>query len=398
MIKYVPDSSSKLKKDIEKEAYLIKERNKSLSKFDSWVKAEEEVRNRIFNQDLTFKEYYSMLAKDFFQKTTLDKLTDKELGIMFIKSLHELNDRYFNKCKDNPSFKKNSLNNISLLLDGSSLSDVSKKTLLLSNSTLLAHGGSYNNSIDYKYIYGNENSQSRTARTTLTNCPDIKILGNWVRKSKDLIELGDLSYLPSVVYEEAVFYEDDPYANSRLKEDISYFDGICQDNKYIKPIGRGKLKSDLIKVISEIELPYIEAITYEDVCKISIDKYKHLVKFRGFFHNKFLELAGKVDNGYDKLNALKIGSQIKRETELITEDIKEIKRQAAASAAKASIASVLTYLVAINVENIDLIAELIGYGGGGMMFTSTLLKYIEDQKRTRNSDYYFLWLLGKRIK
>lgn len=387
-MKNIPGSSKDWKSQIQKQAYLLSEKSSFTIKPDeAWVEAEKQIRNRTFNQDLSNKEFYGCLAKDFFSSVDIHSMSDEEIGMAYIKSSYGRSKELFKSIIHLDKTFSN-LNHVSVLLGNSDIKQLSKKTLFLSESTLFGHAGSGTKIVEN--IFADKTYDYHT--DICTNCPDISNLGGWLRSSKNLLELGDLFYLPSIseVHSQG--------AEFKSSTDELLFDAIATNNKAIKPTTNNPLKNELIHVISEIELPYIGNTSYEDLCKISFDEHQHLEKFRDFFLEKFMDLSEKSGSEYNELIHNKINHSIKKGLKQISRDTKTLTRKTAIISTGAVMSTVMATLIAINANAFEAIGKIIGYSGGTMAFANIIASHLSNKYSIQDSPYYFVWLINEKIK
>jgi hypothetical protein len=388
-----PDDRKKL---ISKEATRItREGNiSSKSDLDVWLEAERLIDNQIFGQDLQPKEFYgSLMTKFFMEQNSNTASGEEDVAKSFIGFIFK-NDHYFRKISEYKN--KSRFWNVALLSENASLSFLTKRSLLLSDTTLLGHSNEPNIVYDISYDTGS-GKLVYTDTYYLSNCPDLSELGTWLTACQPLLESGEAFYYPKTAEQ---YHQEDWSPGGELREEIfntdHIFDALITSRKVVE---LGELSShtkNLIHMITEIEIPVIDNVSIENFTKITCDEHESFEIFRDFLRQNFLDLLENEGNEHFEKNLQKIGININSGARKIASDIKQLRRKTAIRSIQAAIGFVVATLVAINSNFASNIAPLLGSAGGLTSFLGIIERHQDEFSKLKGDNFYYIWLLENK--
>jgi hypothetical protein len=341
---------------------------------------------------------YAKSMKSFFGKLDRDWETNPtKLAIAFANHFwNGQKSHQFQKV----SLPKDNLYNVSVLARETSLSYLTKRIPLVADATVITHhreeahefwsfyeerGPDYNNHPQHTKCY--------------IRCPNLVELGVWLKDCRDLLLSGDVFYYPDILIERQ---EDNRYYDEygEVEPQEASIDSFCElivQNKKIIDLGSGPtVKSQLIRSVLELDLPYIENTDLETFSKITSDQKESIQRFRNFLRLKFLDLTENEGAIHFDSNLAKIGLEIQDGVRALNSDYKMIGRKAAFQATGATIAATTATLVAVNSAAFGALPPILGTSGGIWAMANVLVQYLSEKQKLQDAPYFYLWLLEKK--
>jgi hypothetical protein len=399
--KFIPLNASERHNAISKEAYFLAAKRGFAPGEDQqdWYWAEEDTDDKIFSQDLEPNERYSALMTKFFTSENIDELTETELAKKFMDFMHS-NHKYLTAIKKEITSRSTfDLRNVSILTSDTPLSWMTKRALLIADSTLLGHPT--NKFTEYK----TEGFCTDPAYdiwedvTYCTNCPDLLELGYWLKRCRGLLERGDVFYYPKVKVERVrTQYQGYQQFDWGTTEDHLY-DALVSSRKIVQNMRDNPLKADFIRAIIEIvkiHLPFVGRVDLSAFSKISCDEHRRLETFRSFFREQFLELSSNEGSVSFDRNLQRIGIRIRNGVRALASDFRSLRRKAAFQSVGATIGTVVATLLAINSEVFPMLPTILGPSVGLTVFLKFIEEDYEKLSRLKDSPYYYLWILESK--
>jgi hypothetical protein len=292
------------------------------------------------------------------------------------------------------------------LSTGSSSDDfneLTKRATLISDTLLLSHdwAGEY-------HRLGEREKQTKLAPSVgsvgwhvpdrKTNygmhCPNLGGLGRWILDAEPLLKAGLVWYLPSYSISR---YEIQPGGTltpiSKL-EQVEAIDYLIRDGRAVDASGAEPLKSQLVRPVLRIDLPFIEGVNLQDFSKITIEEFASYSAFRDFLRQSFLDMDMALNAVQSDRELLKLGLQIKDHVRSVHSEMETARRKRAVSVTGAMIGSVGAILVAVYGPALEAAIAAIGARGGvwGIIHATT-----ENNTRALREDkWYYVWALAEK--
>lgn len=291
----------------------------------------------------------------------------------------------------------NTGNNVSILADETSLSFITKRAMLVADTTILTHqsekvqrfkgAGYVENTVPvggypFDPIYTNY----------YIRCPDLSALGKWLNDSKPLLLKGDVFYIPNIVMRKEW--------DLGVKEQHEFFDYSCElivKNRRIfdtSSLIRNAITSKYVRIIAVLDLPVIENVDLDTFCKIASDESDAIERFRDLIRRKILEIRQNEEN--DVFHIPKIEIELREGVLQLKSDFATMRRKAAFQATKGSIITIAAALLAVSGADMASLVKALGSGGGVWLVSKALEEYLGQQAKLKESPYYFLWLLSRK--
>lgn len=145
---FIPNDITERNSFIANEAKRIAYLNPSASNTDNWFEAEKIIDNSIFSNDLSLKNTYKSLMIKFFASVDLNALDNRDVAKEYFDFIFR-NEQIFNfldSCKKEDS----NIRNISLLTQDVGINYLTKKSLMLAQTSLFGHNPDSVYAIKYK--------------------------------------------------------------------------------------------------------------------------------------------------------------------------------------------------------------------------------------------------------
>jgi hypothetical protein len=325
--------------------------------------------------------------RDFFQELNGEQRTDlKEIALAYGKYVWD-SDRI-----NTAAFKKSSLApyHVGLGVKSGDFFDLTKRAVLISDTLLLSHSRSEAfHEVDrqrppYEMVYG-------------FHCRDPEQLGRWILEAEPLLLAGLAWYLPN--------YSKVPVLPNSIREGMARrgwqarpgapqaIDFLIRDGRAVEVSGAQPLKSQLVRPIMRIDLPFIGGVGLRDFGQITVEEFGSYAAFRDFLRLSFLELDDALNDVQSDRALARIGLQIADETRAIKAEMGRVRRKRAVSLSGAALGSVGAVLVAVYGPALQAAIAALGAGGGvwGILHAAT-----ENSTRTlRENKWYYVWALGR---
>lgn len=306
-----------------------------------------------------------------------------------------------------PALKQ--LKNVSMLNANSSMEFITKRILLISETSILTHTEGNQRQFDFFFSQGRGSGWSDDELTYYLKCSDLESVGKWLRDCKPLLVNGKIFYMPNIIVNQireidypGIFSQTE-YIHQPLQ---NYVLDVVQDNKKLVQEGTNreyetfrfqpKAISKFLYPIMETEIPFIDNIGLETFSKISIDETEALDSFRSYLRAKYIDLSGTEGSEQQEREITKISFEIQDGLKKLQSDFKKLSRKTAFQATGATIALTGTILVAVNANMFSQIPELLGVSGGVFGVAKILNDYFREKNDLKESPYYYLWIFKNK--
>lgn len=391
-----PNNTSERKRLISQKAKTLKSNNPSYSDFDVWLSAESIIDNQILNNVTSLKDAYKTLMIKFFSSIDMSEIGYEEIAKKYFTYVID-NDKLFNKLKKNQKVD-NLYRNISLLSRDDALDDITRKSMLLTDTTLFGHDPKSVSKIQFDHKYRGVYRGGDFGHDFYYNahCPNLSLIGKWLINCKPLLESGDLFYYPKLEIKSVFgnFFERDPeytYFENHL------FDAVIESQKLLGCYTTNILKNRFIETILSLDIPYIKNVNLENFSKICTDNYSDLEKFKDHMNNKFLEMYNASNGEFALGDIEKLSAQLKCDINKISKDIKNLKSDKAFNAVGGVVATTTASLCIINPEINSILSNIMSVTPLAVGLFSTLKslnEYIRAEKKVEDEQFLFLWSLS----
>ena len=256
----------------------------------------------------------------------------------------------------------------------------------------------------YKDKYpGNYINTSEYDYDTYLLINDINTLGRFIKNNRRLIESNYSIYIPRIECSGT----DDNYLLGKLNYTLTPSEDLFQKligskNSTSCTISRRFIEDNYLRIITEIEIPYVDDCS-DDIFIKTINKYeKTFDRFRLYIREE-MERLNEINNSdlFDT-SIKRIGIDIEKGINALNSDIKKLNRHIVIQAGNyLALGSVVATLVAINgaAFNMSALGELLTYlgTGGGIISIGNFIENCLNRKQDiKEQPYYFAWLLHKK--
>ncbi|MFJ4895042.1 hypothetical protein ACIP5U_34400 [Streptomyces sp. NPDC088788] len=317
---------------------------------------------------------------------------------------------------------------VGLGIDDSHFDDVTKRSVMISDTLLLSHAtsqtfhfvGSYgysDNSVRNSTIYDGDGPGATAmhghpgasfplrkaddipathSRETSYgfHCPDLESLGQWLISAKPLLKSGLAWYLPnystrtqSLNIRESEIH----YGNPRHVEAVDY---LLRDGRAVEMSGVEPTTGDHVREILRIDLPFLEGVSLRDFSDITLNEFASYSSFRNFLRSQFIELDLSMNDVQSQRAVHKISLQIADEIHSMESQIRKVKRTRAVSVAGGALGTVTASLVAVYGPSLGQAVTALGLGGAGGIWG--IISSIAQNETRRVDKWYYVWALSRR--
>jgi hypothetical protein len=226
-------------------------------------------------------------------------------------------------------------------------------------------------------------------------CPDLDMLGQWILDAEPLLSAGLVWYLPS--YGTAKYRTTDGVRTALDKvAQVTPVDYLIRDGRAVDASGANPIKSQLVRPILRIDLPFLEGVGLRDFGKITTGEFSAYSAFRDFLRSKFLEMDMAMNDIQSDRELLKLGLQIKDHVRSARAQMEAARRKRAVSVTGAAIGSVGAVLVAVYGPALAAAIAAVGASGGVWGIISATAD--NSIRALREDKWYYVWALAKKSK
>lgn len=225
-------------------------------------------------------------------------------------------------------------------------------------------------------------------------CPNIDDLGQWILDAEPLLKAGLVWYLPSYAIAR---YRTIGGTRSLDKDEIQHFsviDYLVRDGRAVDASGAEPIKSQLVRPVLRIDLPFIDGVSLNDFGKITIGEFASYSAFRDFLRLSFLDMDMALNVVQSDRELLKLGLQIKDQIRSVRSEMETVRRKRAVGVTGAVIGSVGAILVAVYGPALAAAVAAIGATGGvwGIIHASSENSTLA----LRQNKWYYVWALAEK--
>lgn len=310
---------------------------------------------------------------------------------------------------------------ISLATDsvGDEFEDITKRATLVSDTLLLSHGdiGSAHqislispvgNTRDNWFLRANAGKSTIRALneesdringieglSTSIKCPDLMALGKWILDAEPLLKAGLSWYLPSYrqtrVHRFGFGSREEQLNRADMVKVVDY---LIQSGRAVDASGAEPIKSQLVRPILSMDLPYIEGVDLREFGKITVEEFDSYAAFRDFLRQRLLDIDESMNAVQSERELAKLGLEIKDQARSAHADMAKAQRKTALAAVGVTVASTSAVLVAVYGPALAAAVAAVGASGSVWGLINTA---VDTPARTLREDkWYYVWMLAVR--
>lgn len=226
------------------------------------------------------------------------------------------------------------------------------------------------------------------------HCPDLDALGRWLLDARPLLEAGLAWYLPtySTAY---VRVRDNVPSQLSAAERAKAVDYLIKDGRAIDASGADPIKSQLIRPILSIDLPFIDGIGLRDFSRITIGEFNSYAAFRDYLRLKLLDLDPALNAVDSERQLLKLALEIKEHIRSSRAEMEQAKHKRLLTASGAAIGTVGAALVAVYGPALESAVAVVGTSGG---IWATISALADGRARRPTEDrWHYMWRLSREV-
>jgi hypothetical protein len=218
-------------------------------------------------------------------------------------------------------------------------------------------------------------------------------LGRWLLDAEPLLKAGLAWYLPSysLSISDTVDGVRRPYHDFKQVKAVDY---LIKDGRAVDASGAEPIKSQFVRPVLQIDLPFIEGVNLRNFSKITIEAFPSYSAFRDHLRLSFLEMDMALNAVQSNRELLKLSLQIKDQVRSVRSDMEAMRRKRAVAVSGAAIGFLGVILVAVYGPILAAAVAAIGASGGvwGIIHATS-----ENSTRAlRENKWYYVWVLAKK--
>lgn len=224
-------------------------------------------------------------------------------------------------------------------------------------------------------------------------CPSLDELGRWILDAEPLLKAGLVWYLPK--YGIAPYETRDGVREPLDKDKIApaaAIDYLIRDGRAVDASGTTPIKSQLVRPVLEVDLPFVDGVSLQDFGKITIGEFASYSAFRDFLRQTFLDMDTALNAVQSERELVKLSLQIKDHVRSVRSEMETARRKGAVSVTGAVIGSVGALLVAVYGPALAEAVAIIGASGGvwGIIHAASE----NSTHALRQDKWYYVWALA----
>ncbi|MFC8127808.1 hypothetical protein [Streptomyces sp. NPDC057302] len=280
---------------------------------------------------------------------------------------------------------------VGLSTESIGLAALTMRAALVSDTLLLTHEnhevghrlGEYTFSGIPNKMYG---AASRESIKYGIHCPSLERLGEWILGAERMLKMGLVWYLPNYWTQSLTF-------NTGYFGRIHAVDYLIRNGRAVDASGAEPIKSQVVRPILQIDLPFIEGVDLRTFSKITADEFDSYVAFRGFLQSSLLAIDDSLNAVQSERELLRLGMDIKDQVRSMRFEMQKARRKGAVSASGALIGSVGAILVAVYGPALQAAIATVGASGGVWSIIHSAAE--NNTRHLREDKWYYVWALAK---
>lgn len=235
------------------------------------------------------------------------------------------------------------------------------------------------------------------AEMCVMDCPSLGELGRWILDAESLLAAGLVWYLPN--YAIATYGITDgvraPFDKDTVRP-VTVIDYLARDARAVDAFGAEPVKSQLVRPVLRINLPFVEGVNLRDFGRITVGEFASYSAFRGFLRQSFLGMDAAVNAVQSDRELRKLGLQIEDQVRSVRSKMETARRKRAVAVTGAVIGSVGAILVAVYGPELAKAVAAIGASGG----VWGIIHAVSENSTwdLRQDKWYYVWALAKKGK
>lgn len=173
-------------------------------------------------------------------------------------------------------------------------------------------------------------------------------------------------------------------------------DYLIQDGRAVDASGAEPIKSQLVRPVIRIDLPFVEGVSLQDFSKITIREFAAYSAFRDFLRQSFLDMDLALNAVQSDRELLKLGLQIKDHVRSVRSEMETARRKRAVAVTGAVIGSVGAILVAVYGPALAAAVAAIGASGGMWAIIHAVSE--NSTRALREDKWYYVWASAEKSK
>ncbi|MFP3963415.1 hypothetical protein SMC26_13930 [Actinomadura fulvescens] len=238
-----------------------------------------------------------------------------------------------------------------------------------------------------------------TNRRVAMACSDLAELGRWILDAEPLLRAGLAWYLPRYFtarqrVEDDTASEWSAYGPSEMAGAVDY---LIADGRAVDASGASPEKSQIVRPILEVELPFIDGVDLPTFAKITVDEFNSYVGFRNFLRGKFLELEEGMNATQSQRALDRISVEILDQIHAITAEMNGVRRNRAVAATTAGVGTVSAILAAVYGPALQEVIQMIGASGGAWGILNAMAQN-SPKSKFKDNKWYYVWALQREAQ
>lgn len=240
------------------------------------------------------------------------------------------------------------------------------------------------------------------------HCPSLEALGKWILDAESLLKAGLAWYLPSYSTSTHLItgrmstdprqfngLAPDPVSAPVPHRELGSLDFLIRDRRAVDLADVEPIKSQLVRPILQIDLPFIEGVNLRDFSQITIEEFASYSAFRDFLRMSFLQMDDALNSVQSDRELVKLSLQIKDQVRAARSQMQTVKRKRAVAASGAMVATVEAVLAAVYGPAMQEVLTAVG-GGGGVWGIVNAVAAEHSTRSLKQDAWYYVWVLSRK--
>jgi hypothetical protein len=370
--------------------------NPSGRDLDFWLQAERLHDERAIEAGFSPRQIYANFMQRFYAGFDHRTPVKADADFGYTKA-DDLGHRFLHSVAESQALLKalqqsknqRDLFDVSILTDKTDFEDMAKRSLLMSDTSLL--GDQAEASIPFyrrdDYV---EDAYGACQHTDFYGNIDPANLTLWLEALRPNLVKGDLFFLPHTRTDHQM-----QMFGGRGVEDHRIFEAVVRAGRVKSFATEQVAKQKFITFLAEVPLPTVNEVplaTFATAYNDNIAAANHL---KEALRERFFELESAKVSELAETSMKKIGNRIAREARVAVSDLKAVTRRSAVQTAGVALGTGIAILAAINVQAFAAMAPLISGAGGLAAVYKAIDGFLESKAKRAANPYLFIWLLSR---
>lgn len=228
-------------------------------------------------------------------------------------------------------------------------------------------------------------------------CPNFEYFGRCILNAEPLMRAGLAWHLPWFKRTELGHREETHFVPRFEDEHFGVFDYLIRDGRAVDMSGASPEKSELVRPILQIDLPFIDGVDLATFGKITVEEFAAYSAFRRFLRQEFMNIDQSLNSVQSQRELDKISLAIEDQVHAMKAEMTKIRQKRAVAVAGAGVGTVTSILAAVYGPAFKEVIQTLGASGGAWGLLTAMAEN-SPRRSFKENKWYYVWLLQREAR